>query len=53
MEMPKEYRCVNVFCTESNIAEECNKMLNEGFVFVQAISEVKQNYYAYLLFAKY
>lgn len=52
MEMPKEFRCKNVYLTECNITDVCNEMLKEGFVFYRTI-EVKENFFAHLLFAKY
>ncbi|MCI8362072.1 MAG: hypothetical protein HFJ41_02865 [Clostridia bacterium] len=52
MEMPKEYRCEYVYLTEHNIQDACNKMLEEGFVFDRTVV-MKENFFAYLLFAKY
>lgn len=52
MEMPKEYRCINVYLTERNIEDACNKMLKEGFVFDRTV-EVRKDFFAHLLFAKY
>ncbi len=51
MEMPKEYRCEDVFNDSNAITKKCNDMLNEGFIFINTL------YFSLkcvtLLFAKY